>query len=497
MAAGCMTTVSLVSYAAEEESYFVDDLPADENETEFAVLEGDFLADDNYTGEGSNQNSYLNDTFDIYYEPDYDELEGKNIDIFDDEHTKVSGDFEIGWNEDGTATLLNYTGNSETVEIPETIEGFTIVRVGHMAFRGNETIKKVTFPDTLDSIGAYSFYGCKSLSDVVLPKNLTTIYSDAFELCTALRSIDIPASVKTLYPLAFCRCVSLETVTLHEGLETIANAVFCEDESLKGIVIPSTVKSIDVAVFNRSKSLEEICLAQGNENYVVIDGVLFNKDCTRLISYPAGKKDEVYYVPDTVRTIMLSSFIGASNLKEVIFPQGLEYIGWYSMTECYGLKKILIPENVQKMGLCAVGYIMKSNIALEDETATDSDLTTDKNFVIYGTAGSQAESYAKGYGFTFRDASEYVRYLQNKTTVSKQKFTVGETVTVTGDAEGGSGRYTYEFYYKRANATSWTRLGKDGKANFKPGSAGEFTIRTYVKDELGNTTKKDFSLTAV
>ena len=93
MAAGCMTTVSLVSYAAEDESYFVDDLPADENETEFAVLEGDFLADDNYTGEGSNQNNYLNDTFDIYYEPDYDEMEGKNIDIFDDEHTKVSGDF--------------------------------------------------------------------------------------------------------------------------------------------------------------------------------------------------------------------------------------------------------------------------------------------------------------------------------------------------------------------------------------------------------------------
>ena len=41
------------------------------------------------------------------------------------------------------------------------------------------------------------------------------------------------------------------------------------------------------------------------------------------------------------------------------------------------------------------------------------------------------------------------------------------------------------------------RLGKDGKASFKPGSAGSFTIRTYVKDGTGKTVKKDFSLTAV
>ena len=73
--------------------------------------------------------------------------------------------------------------------------------------------------------------------------------------------------------------------------------------------------------------------------------------------------------------------------------------------------------------------------------------------------------------------------LTNNTTVSKTNFNVGETITVKGAATGGTSPYTYEFYYKRSTASSWTKFGSNGSGTFKPGSAGTFTIRTYANHD--------------
>ncbi len=86
--------------------------------------------------------------------------------------------------------------------------------------------------------------------------------------------------------------------------------------------------------------------------------------------------------------------------------------------------------------------------------------------------------------------------ITNTTTVTKENFNVGETITVKGSATGGMSPYTYEFYYKRSTASNWTRFDKDGVGTFKPGSAGTFTIKTYVKDYTGKASVKEFTLTA-
>ncbi len=104
---------------------------------------------------------------------------------------------------------------------------------------------------------------------------------------------------------------------------------------------------------------------------------------------------------------------------------------------------------------------------------------------------SAGKSAMKDFSLTATAAS-----LTNNTTVSKTSFTVGETITVKGAASGGSGSYSYEFYYKRSTASSWTKFGSNGTGTFKPGSAGTFTIRTYAKDSAGKSAMKDFSLTA-
>ena len=86
--------------------------------------------------------------------------------------------------------------------------------------------------------------------------------------------------------------------------------------------------------------------------------------------------------------------------------------------------------------------------------------------------------------------------LVNNTTISKTNFNLGETVTVKGAASGGTGTYQYEFYYKRSTSSEWVKFGSASSASFKPTAIGTFNIRVYVKDSVGASSVKNFTLTA-
>ena len=92
--------------------------------------------------------------------------------------------------------------------------------------------------------------------------------------------------------------------------------------------------------------------------------------------------------------------------------------------------------------------------------------------------------------------------LKNTSTVDKTAAYVNSEVQVKGSATGGTGNYTYEFYYKKDGAKSWSKFGANGEtdtqtATLKPGSVGTYFIRTYAKarndiNEEVASSSKDF-----
>lgn len=87
--------------------------------------------------------------------------------------------------------------------------------------------------------------------------------------------------------------------------------------------------------------------------------------------------------------------------------------------------------------------------------------------------------------------------LSNTSTISKKAITKGESVTVNASASGGSGEYTYAFYYKRQSQNSWTaakRYSADTTAEITPTAAVPYDIRVNVRDSIGNVTEKLFVL---
>lgn len=108
---------------------------------------------------------------------------------------------------DKYAALTAYTGDSESVTVPEKVNGLP-VQVIQGAFAGNTTLQTVNLPETLleisygaDGVGA--FEGCSSLQSVILrgetmPVSLTRVAYHAFRDCTALTQITPPVTVSRI-----------------------------------------------------------------------------------------------------------------------------------------------------------------------------------------------------------------------------------------------------------------------------------------------------------
>ena len=206
---------------------------------------------------------------------------------------------------------------------------------------GNITLyAKWTTNDTAltftEAEGGYSVTGCVADIDVVIIPEIyngspvTTIGSSAFSGCTSLTSVEIPSSVTSIGSYAFDGCTSLTSVT-----------------------IPSSVTTIGNDAFRGCTSLESITVDENNTAYKSIDGVLYNKDGTILICYPAGKKDTSFTIPNSVTSIGNYAFYGCTSLTSVEIPSSVTSIESWAFCYCTSLKSVEIPSSVTTIGEAA------------------------------------------------------------------------------------------------------------------------------------------------
>ncbi len=87
--------------------------------------------------------------------------------------------------------------------------------------------------------------------------------------------------------------------------------------------------------------------------------------------------------------------------------------------------------------------------------------------------------------------------LVNKSTINAQSVKVGEKVVMKGVATGGSGPYTYSFFYKKSKNSTWVTISEDTAkyGSFKPTAATEYDAKVVAKDSTGKTVEKNFKVT--
>jgi hypothetical protein len=210
-------------------------------------------------------------------------------------------------------------------------------------------------PNSVASIGDYGFYNCTSLTSVTLPNSVTGIGARAFYHCTSLTSLTIPSSVTSIGDYAFSACSSLTSAAIPNSVTNIGNSAFYSCYSLTNVTIGNNVASIGDEAFSSCHSLTAITVAAPNSVYSSVDGVLFNKNLTRLIQFP-GAKAESYIVPNSVTNIGNSAFYSCYSLTNVTIGNNVASIGVYAFFDCSSLTSVTIGNSVISIGNYAFYY---------------------------------------------------------------------------------------------------------------------------------------------
>ncbi|MCD7958046.1 MAG: leucine-rich repeat domain-containing protein, partial [Ruminococcus sp.] len=201
--------------------------------------------------------------------------------------------------DDGTIEITDCDTDAKgELEIPSEIDGVALTSIRRKAFYNCNYLTSITIPDGVTSIGSLAFYQCFSLTSIIIPDSMTSIGSAAFHECTSLTSVTIPDSVTSIGSVAFRFCTSLTNIAVDEN----------------------------------------------NENYSSINGVLFDKNQTTLICYPAGKTNKSYTIPDSVTSIGICAFGNCYYLTSITILDSVTSIGDDAFYYCTGLTNLTIPD---------------------------------------------------------------------------------------------------------------------------------------------------------
>ena len=206
----------------------------------------------------------------------------------------------VNWNLNTSTGVLSVTGTGEMADYTyDTARPWDAHSAG---------VKTLTIGNGVTRIGNHAFQDCTNLAAVTIADSVTEIGEFAFSGCTSLAAVTIPQKVTRIEDGAFYGCTSLAAITVDA-----TNPAYCSDAS----------------------------------------GVLYNKEKTTLIQYPAGNARTSFTIPAGVTRIGDMAFYGCASLAAVTVPAGVTRIGDHAFHACANLAAVTIPDSVTEIGFLA------------------------------------------------------------------------------------------------------------------------------------------------
>ncbi|HBW64190.1 MAG TPA: hypothetical protein DEQ78_05235 [Ruminococcaceae bacterium] len=392
--------------------------------------------------------------------------------------------------------------------IPDGVTG-----ISNYAFNKCIHLTSVTIPDSVTDIGEHAFDECSSLKSITIPDRIKGIKDYTFNYCENLAHVTIPDSVTYIGKYAFDGCTSLKNITLPDTVTNIDYGAFMFCNSLKSITIPESVQDIGEYAFYGCKSLEKINAAAGNENYVSVNGILFSKDKTKIVCYPANKNDTSYSIPSSVKVIGSGAFRDCSHLKSIMIPNSVTTMEHHAFSNCTSLTSISIPDGIKTIEMGTFDYCKSLTSVRIPDSVTEighsafyccdnlKSITIPRSvteilsyalgligledridgFKIYCYSGTEAELYAKGEKFNYVLLDKLPTLA--KVTGSKLSGRAADALRINWTKNASADGYIVEMY----QGNKWVRVAKITnnntttfrKAGLKAGTVYKFRVKAY------------------
>ena len=214
--------------------------------------------------------------------------------------------------------------------------------------------------DSIEIIGRSAFYGNQSLMLTNLPANVKTIGDNAFMNCSYVRFSELS---DTIIPY---------------GCEYIGNQSFKNCTYLVGLTIPGTVKYVGNYAFKNCANLGYSMFVTSNEPDAprVVGDIVFGEGIEYMgehVFYGCAGLQKIK-LPDSLKTLGSRAFYKCTLLEEVTIGAGLTEIPAYTFYNCTALKEVVIPGNIRTIA----SYAFRGCENMEKVTISEGVETIDK-----------------------------------------------------------------------------------------------------------------------
>ena len=373
----------------------------------------------------------------------------------------------LTWSFDESTGTLEISGMGDMADIGEW-KGDNIIDI--------VTATTVTIENGVTSICAEAFSYWHNLVNITIPESVISIDITAFQHCSKLTSITVDQANKSYMSkegvlftkdgnelIVYPKGKAETSYKVPDGVTHIYYDAFSECKNITSIEIPNSVIDINVIALYSCLNLSEINVDEKSQIYSSENGVLFNKDKTKLLVYPRSKRDPLYNIPSSVISCK-NAFRECLYLEKIIIPGSVSELGNIPFFKCPKLDFIKVDHTNVNFSSDNYGALYDKSKAtllqlpegLTAETFYLPDTISKINAGYLGFGWTTALSYCNGVEkFIVSDNNEFfssdsqgVLYNKDKTELIKypggskaETYVLPVTVTSIGEGDVLSSKY--------------------------------------------------------
>ncbi len=209
-----------------------------------------------------------------------------------------------------TDILLNEYGFDGVIDIPEEVDGYTIIGIEDGLLGKFQYLRGVYLPSGFSMISEHLFDECYNLEEINVSED-----NEVFE------SVNGVLYNEALTEIYYCPYAFTGTLVIKAGVTELS------DNVTSGLTNGATIE-----------------IEEGNTAFALEDGILYNADFTKI--YKAISPDADYEMKSTVTEISDYAFCGNESLESVKVAEGVTEISYMSFASCEALKNVELPSTL-------------------------------------------------------------------------------------------------------------------------------------------------------
>ena len=243
-------------------------------------------------------------------------------------------------------TVTSYVGKSYELESVFSLEGvrllgYSTTRTGNVEYEVGDVIEVLEEPMVL-----YCIWEKDSFVYADNGTGYTVTWYTGGNGTVEVPSFYKGRRVTKIADGAFYGIESVEKLVLPDYLTAIGEKALNGCLWLTHIEIPTNLSDIDVKAFNSCSALLNFSVASDNNHFSAVDGILYNKEKTRLLKYPVGRDESKVYVPNGTHIVGKFAFYRCCSVEEVILPDGVGLVDISAFEGCANMTSIDLGNNV-------------------------------------------------------------------------------------------------------------------------------------------------------